>query len=175
MRVYLTFVLVLVSLEGCADWRDTQNPDVFVMSYTALAPFPEDAQLLAIANSDPDLAGEGCKRVLTPDEAFAFNALLQDGTPTSAIATSFGLVDARSLTLADTYTVVVKAPGNRFAGIMSTTTTRDFDGNLYEISTDDYFRIEFAAIEYLAAKGCGESYEDEVKSGLWIPEWARGD
>ena len=58
---------------------------------------------------------------------------------------------------------------------MNTTTTRDFDGILYEVSAVDYFRTEFAAIEYLAAKGCGESYEDEVESGLWIPEWARID
>ena len=175
MRTYIGFAIALGTAQGCTDWRDTQNPDVYVLSYTALAPFPDDAQPNALANSDPDLAGEGCKRVLTTREAQAFNALLQVGMPVAAIETSQGPLEAKDVTLSDTYTVVVRAPDSSFAGIISLTATRDFDGNLFEIKPADYFSIEFAAIEYLAAKGCGDSYEDEVARGLVIPEWAKSN
>ena len=168
--MHSSFVFLVTS--ACADWTDTQNPEAFVLSYTGLSPFPDDAQLSALRNPDPDLAGEGCKRVLTPAEAAKFNNLLQDGRPTLAIETSDGLLLAEQVTLAHAYTVVIKAPDDRFAGLIAATTTRDFDGHLYEISRADYFRIEFAAFELLAAKGCGPSYEDEIERGLTIPAWA---
>jgi len=169
------FLIFLLALAGCTDWRDTQNPSQFVLAYTNLAPFPENAQQRAFENLDPDLFGEGCKRVVTRQEAFAFNALLQIGSPGPQTETSLGNIDAGTLTLADAYTVAVKAPNDTFAAIMSPTMTRDFDGKLYEIQPSDYFRIVFAAIEILAAKGCGSSYEEQVVRGLQIPERIRNN
>ena len=172
MRIVIHVTIALVAMTGCADWKDTQNPEAYVLSYTALSPFPDDAQINALNNQDPDLAGEGCKRVLTANEATRFNNLLRDGRPVSGFETSDGYLSAELVTLEHAYTVVIKAPDDRFAGLINGTTTRDFDGNLYEVSRADYFRIEYAAFELLAAKGCGPDYADEVARGVQIPDWA---
>lgn len=161
IRICLFFISV-VGLVGCVESAPKPIPEKpYRLSWYGVAPFPADVQLDALDPQNTDFGGEGCVRDISSDTAKDLERLFQTGVPVRSYP------DVR---LSDMGPIVIVRSETEFAGIISASLVRDFEGRVYRINSfTDYPEIEFAAFSVLFVLGCSD-VRDTVENG---PDYAK--